>query len=109
MFKEIPSLKEVLEESKGYPVLIYKHSATCGKSASAQREVESYMGHFGEDVYRLVVQTERPLSDEIAETLNVKHETPQLIGVSNSRLLFVLNHDGINKADIERIISRENI
>ena len=104
MFKQIPSLKEIIEESARYPVLLYKHSSTCGKSVQAQKEVESYLAEFSEDAYRLVVQDERPLSNEIVEKLNIKHETPQLIILSESKSLFVLNHDNITKSSIEKLL-----
>ncbi len=104
MFKESFSLREVIEESSRYPVLIYKHSSTCGKSVQAQREVTSYLVAYSEDAYRVVVQTDRQISDEVAQKLGIKHETPQLIVLRADKPPFVLNHNNITRSNIETVL-----
>ena len=104
MFKKITSLGEAIEESSHYPVLLYKHSSTCPRSARAQREVESYLSAYSEDAYSVVVQDERSLSNEIAEKLNIKHETPQLIVLRADKPPFVLNHENITRPNIETVL-----
>ena len=104
MFKPITSFDELVKESEGQPVLVYKHSATCGKSTRAQKQVESYLINYSKDAYRLVVHDERPLSNEIAEVLQIKHETPQLIALSKGKPLFVLNHDNVTLSNLEELL-----
>jgi len=104
MFKQIPYLSYILEESEHHPVFILKHSSTCPFSAAGNKQVEEYMRTSGQDVYRVIVQTERPLSNEIASTLRIKHESPQFIGLKERKPYFVLNHSDITKEDMEKNI-----
>ncbi|MBU0958404.1 MAG: bacillithiol system redox-active protein YtxJ [Nanoarchaeota archaeon] len=104
MFKQILSLSSVLEKSSDRPVFILRHSSTCPFSVAGNKQVEEYMKTSGQNVYRVIVQTERPLSNEIASTLGIKHESPQLIGLKKRKPYFVLNYSDITKEDIGKNI-----
>ncbi|MCA1032376.1 bacillithiol system redox-active protein YtxJ [Bacillus timonensis] len=75
---EIDEFKEVVE-AKGKFLLI-KHSLTCPISHAAFEEFEKFVeDNQAVDTYYLYVQEARPLSNYIAETYHVKHESPQAI------------------------------
>ena len=60
--------------------IIYKHSTTCGVSTSAMKEIK-HLAQANPDItiYIVNVIEERPLSNRIAETLNIMHQSPQVI------------------------------
>jgi bacillithiol system protein YtxJ len=78
--------------SKNEPVLIFKHSSACSVSASAQDEMRSLAAETDVPVYKLVVQQSRALSDEIAESLGVRHETPQALVLVGGEPVFDTSH-----------------
>jgi bacillithiol system protein YtxJ len=65
---------------------LYKHSSTCGMSATAMRQVKKaheQLANLDEStdlmIGVVVVQTARAVSNLVAEELEVKHESPQLL------------------------------
>ncbi len=94
MLKKIDSIEqfdELLEkESKFY---LLKHSLTCPISHAAYKEYEKYADeHQDIPTFYLAVQESRPLSNEIAEKFQIKHETPQAILFSNGKALWSASH-----------------
>lgn len=87
----IEQFSEVLKkESKFY---LLKHSLTCPISHAAYKEYEKYADE-NQDIkaYYLAVQEARPLSNEIAEKFQIKHESPQAILFSNGEALWNASH-----------------
>lgn len=78
--------------SQEQPVLLFKHSAACPVSGSADQEMNALAEDESLPVYKLVVQESRALSDEIADTLGVRHETPQAILLVNREPVFNTSH-----------------
>jgi bacillithiol system protein YtxJ len=85
---DVTELEKLIDRSKERPVVIFKHSLTCPISASAYERMKSYDG----DVDLVEVQRARPLSDEIAQRLGVRHESPQIIIVRNGQVLWDASH-----------------
>lgn len=79
---------------------LFKHSNSCPVSASANRQVEKAEGQLAIPVYRIVVQEQRELSDQIARKFGIKHETPQLILVRDGNAVWERTHWGILAEDI---------
>jgi len=79
--------EDMLKNEKFY---VFKHSITCGVSMAAKEKVDAYEGPI--PVFEVIVQTQRLLSNDIAEKLQVRHESPQLILVENGKVKKVLNH-----------------
>ncbi|MFD4816791.1 bacillithiol system redox-active protein YtxJ [Peribacillus butanolivorans] len=60
--------------------LLFKHSLTCPVSAEAYEQYEKYMAANEElKTAYLAVQEARPLSNYVAETFDIKHQSPQVI------------------------------
>jgi len=78
--------------SEEQPVLLFKHSSACPVSGSADQEMQTLAEETNLPVYKLVVQRSRALSDEIAETLGVRHETPQAIVLDQKEPVFDTSH-----------------
>ncbi len=78
--------------SKEEPVLLFKHSAACPVSGSADQEMRQLAEDEDLPIYKLVVQESRTLSDEIADALGVRHETPQAIVLDETDPVFNTSH-----------------
>ncbi len=86
------SWAEARSASKTQPVLVFKHSSACPVSAKAETQLQPLAEDSALPVYRLVVQESRALSDEIAEALDIRHETPQVIVLDNEAPVFDASH-----------------
>ena len=89
----------MLAASQEQPVFVLKHSATCPVSAGAIAQFRA----LETDVPRfvVVVQTARPVSTFLAETLDVAHATPQAILVAGGRAVYVESHSAIRAATLQ--------
>jgi len=85
--------------------LILKYSATCPISAMAKNEVDAFLKDTLIPVYWVVVQQERPLSNQIASTFKVNHESPQLLLVRDGSAKIVLNHQHITVKNIKKSLT----
>lgn len=77
--KSLALLDRARKESHDAPVVLYKHSAVCGMSTLARREVKAFVEQSNVPVYEVVVQSERDVSNEIESIYGIRHESPQAI------------------------------
>lgn len=93
---------DALDASETEPVVVFKHSSACPVSGRAQRQME-HMADADDapPIYQLVVQNSRALSNEVADALDVRHETPQAIILKDRRPVFDASHGRV-KADVVR-------
>lgn len=97
-------LEEILETSKEKPVVIFKHSTRCGISEGAKYTLMENWDFNNEelDFYYLDLLKYRPLSNRIAETFQVTHQSPQVLLVKDGEVAFHTSHhristDGLRK------------
>jgi bacillithiol system protein YtxJ len=92
--KKIESLEQfnaIYEENDVFMLL--KHSSTCPVSQAGYEEFENFVeDHSHIPTYYLIVQEARPLSNHIAETFHVKHESPQVILFKNKDVTWHASH-----------------
>ncbi len=88
-------------ENKNLPptCFVFKHSTTCPVSARAATEVKEM--RTGIPVYLIKVREQRELSNWVAETFGVTHESPQLILIREGKMEEVWNHGEIRREDIK--------
>ncbi|MBB6730842.1 bacillithiol system redox-active protein YtxJ [Cohnella zeiphila] len=109
-WKEIATLEEwdeVLSNSSTRGQVILKHSTTCPVSANALHEFEDYLKDSpNPDMdYTLVKVIEsRPVSNKIAEDLNVKHESPQIIYLKEKSKYWAASHWSVTKAHMKAVL-----
>ncbi|MGG6310034.1 bacillithiol system redox-active protein YtxJ [Paenibacillus macerans] len=106
--QSIQELHAALERSASQPLLLFKHSTRCPISAGAHREVEAYLnGTPREDVtYGLIyVIEDRDVSNETADRLGVKHESPQAILVKGGQPVWHTSHSKIKKTALQEILA----
>lgn len=89
--ESIEEFEQALKDNQRFFLL--KHSLTCPISQAAYEEYESYANSHSETKhYYLAVQDARPLSNHIAETYDVKHESPQAILFNKEAVAWHASH-----------------
>ena len=106
---QIAELERLLAESNRAPVLLFKHSYSCGTSAEALEELLEHLGrHDGPTRFAIVtVQTDRQISNAISTRLGVRHETPQALLVRDGRVVWSASHFRVTADEIARAIARD--
>ena len=104
----IEEFDRMLAASSDRPLLIFKYSSTCGTSAEALDELVSHLNESPADAtYAMVtVQTHRDVSNAVARTLGVRHETPQTLLVRDGRVVWSASHFRVTAAAVEEAITR---
>lgn len=93
-------LDEIKEKSSGRPQLIFKHSTRCSTSALVKHRLERNSQPDGIDFYYLDLIANRPVSNKIADTFQVHHESPQILLIRDGKCVYDESHMGISMDDI---------
>lgn len=99
--------KNIWEQSAERGKVVFKHSTTCPVSANALNEFEQYLGkqpNDGVDYYLVKVIETRPVSNQIAEDLGVKHESPQIIYVKDKEKYWTASHWAITTEHMTAVL-----
>jgi bacillithiol system protein YtxJ len=105
---DLDALEAAIAESCERPVLIFKHSRTCGISCEALDELHLHIEHDGKAAaYKVItVQSHRHISDQIAARFGVRHETPQAILLKDGKPVWNASHFRITAQELARAISQ---
>jgi bacillithiol system protein YtxJ len=94
------------KESKFY---FLKHSLTCPISQAAYKEYEKFTSENPEvPAYYLAVQEARPLSNEIAEKFQIKHESPQAFLFADGQPVWNASHWKITNRALQNAINENH-
>ncbi|HEV7423717.1 MAG TPA: bacillithiol system redox-active protein YtxJ, partial [Candidatus Paceibacterota bacterium] len=101
------ALSKIIDHSKKELVLIFKHSLTCPVSIRAYERIFEGLknGNVKYPVYLVIVQNNRDLSNNIAQTIDITHESPQIILVKDGKAIYSASHDNIQVENIPKNIS----
>jgi bacillithiol system protein YtxJ len=102
----LEQLDQLLTESQDRPLLLFKHSYSCGISLEALDEIVDHLNQESLDArYAMVtVQTHRELSNAVASRLGVRHQTPQAIVVRDGRAVWSASHFRVNASEIRKAL-----
>ena len=100
-------LEQAAEQSMQEPVVLFKHSTMCGISRRARRQIEELTEENDPPVYEVVIQEDRPLSNQIAAWLDIKHQSPQVIILHQRRPIFDTSHGRVTADAVREAI--ENV
>ncbi len=91
-------LQAAIDESFNRPVVLFKHSITCGISAGVKYSLESSWDFSKEELtlYYLDLLNFRPISNKIAEDLGVTHQSPQVILLKKGMVAYATSHHQIS-------------
>lgn len=84
--------------------IFFKHSPTCGVSTQAYRSLEVCMKTYYEPIYLIDVHSQQDLKHHIADTLGIRHESPQVILLKHGLVEAVLNHRYITSSTIQSLL-----
>ncbi|WP_460894708.1 bacillithiol system redox-active protein YtxJ [Rufibacter soli] len=101
----IEQLTQIQEESKEQPVVIFKHSTHCSISATAKSRLERQWADadLGQvKPYYLDLLANRPISNEIAQVFDVRHESPQLLLIKDGQCQYHGSHLSINLQEVKK-------
>src|SRR5690625_2647032 len=103
---EVNDLNEVWETSNEKPVLLFKQSTTCPISATAFNEFNAFLNDSDDPIgaYFVKVRESRPVSNQIAEELEVQHQSPQLFLVKNKEAVWNTSHNNITVDTIKEAL-----
>ena len=106
----LDELDRLIADSQAQPVLLFKHSYTCGISAEALDELIAHLSEDNAAVrYAMVtVQTHRELSNAVSTRLGVRHETPQALLLRNGRVVWSASHFRVNADSLAKAL-RANV
>ncbi len=93
----LEALDALFEKSNNYPVVLFKHSNTCGISAHVFEQISGV----DVDVNVIVVQEHRSISNAIAERTGYRHQSPQAFVIKDGKAVYHATHYGISAEDIE--------
>jgi bacillithiol system protein YtxJ len=93
-------LKQIIEESRLHPILIFKHSTRCSISHMAKARLERVESPIGLPFYYLDLVRYREISNQIADILQVAHESPQVLLVHRAACVYDESHSGIDMQEI---------
>jgi len=111
---DIESLNRFLARSNDAPIVIFKHSDTCGISARAYGEMQELAKRKPGSAEPLqsfpigivAVQAARTVSNEIETRTGIEHESPQVFVMMNGQVVWSASHRGVNAEAVERAVSQ---
>jgi len=108
--QRIEDLDRLLAQTAERPLLLFKHSLTCGTSAEALDEL---IDHLNEDKldarYAIVtVQSHRELSNAVSARLGIRHETPQALLIRDGRVVWSASHFRVTAAAVHDAIRTQS-
>jgi bacillithiol system protein YtxJ len=103
--ENLAQLKQLQQESDEHYVLIFKHSRSCSTSRmSLDRLQRNWNSEEMVSVkpYFLDLLSYREISNTIATTFGIQHESPQVIVIKNGKPIFNCSHFEIDYQQIKK-------
>ncbi|NNF00346.1 MAG: bacillithiol system redox-active protein YtxJ [Pyrinomonadaceae bacterium] len=100
-FYEVEKLEELFKASHNKPVVFFKHSMTCPISKNVLREI----AEVDSEIWLMVVQDARKVSNAFAEKTGIKHESPQTVVIKDGKPIYNASHYDATASDVESVIS----
>lgn len=95
-----------LLKSQEKPSIIFKHSTRCNISNMALKFFEKeWDGSKDVTLYFLDIIANRTISNQVAETFQVHHESPQVILVKNGDCILDASHQDISAKELEEVLA----
>lgn len=93
-------------KSQDKPSVIFKHSTRCHISNMALRFFErDWEENPNVNLYFLDILEHRSLSQQIAESFHVHHESPQLILIHNGECILDASHQDISAKEVQEVLA----
>ena len=95
---QIDQIQHIITASYLRPQVIFKHSTSCSISSMAKMRIESKWSEITKevDLYYLDLLSFRDLSNKIADSFSVYHESPQIILIKDGEAEYDSSHFDIS-------------
>jgi bacillithiol system protein YtxJ len=105
---DLATLDTAIDRSATHPIVIFKHSPTCGTSARASEELQDWLARTQAPVtvYLVRVREPREVSNAIATRFGIRHESPQLLVIDRSQLRWHGSHFHVNARELTMALER---
>jgi len=99
-------LQAAIDESFEKPVVLFKHSVTCGISAGIKYGLQREWDISTDELsfYYLDLLSFRSISNKIADDLGVTHQSPQVIMLKKGKAVYDTSHHQISVAALKKNI-----
>lgn len=97
--EDVGTVAQLQENSRERPVIIFKHSTRCSISSMALSRLERAWNEQemeNADVFFLDLIRHRDVSQKIAASFQVPHQSPQLLLIHNEKCVYDTSHMGIS-------------
>ncbi|MFG6116653.1 bacillithiol system redox-active protein YtxJ [Halobacillus sp. MO56] len=94
----------LIDEKHNFYLL--KHSLTCPVSTFVKRQYDQFSEKTDIPCYILHVQEARPLSNQIAEKYDVRHESPQALLFHDKEIVWHDSHGAVTVEALEESTNR---
>lgn len=107
----LDQLDQIIKDSYKKPVVLFKHSVTCGISARAKYMLEEdwNISEDDFDFYYLDLLAFRNVSNEIASRFSVQHQSPQIIIIKAGKAIFDMSHHRISAKSLEEALTKNAV
>ncbi|MDF9796882.1 bacillithiol system protein YtxJ [Catalinimonas alkaloidigena] len=98
-------VEEIKTKSAEYPILIFKHSTRCSISSMALNRLErAWKAELSEssEAYLLDLIKNREISNAVASTFDVAHQSPQVLVIKDGKCVYHNSHMGISFQEISQ-------
>lgn len=93
-------IEDISTKSFNQPIVIFKHSTRCSISNMAKNRLERETPPENVLFYYLDLLKHREISNLIATSFSVHHESPQVLLIKNGDCIFDESHNGISMDEI---------
>jgi len=102
----LEEINTIIEISKIQPILIFKHSTSCGISIMVMKQFESLFNEENKHlkVYYLDLLNFREVSSKLLEVFQVIHQSPQLLVIKNGISVYDKSHYEITGVNLSKYI-----
>ena len=107
---ETSQISNIKETSFNKDVIIFKHSTTCSISAMAKHRLEDdWDASLELPVYYVDVRNSRDVSNEIATSFEVHHESPQILLIRDGECIYDASHFDISVSELKESLTYHGI
>ena len=100
---ENSQIEEIKQESEELPVMIFKHSTSCSISSMALNRLERSWQQSDDElakIYYLDLLTHRSVSDAVADSFHVTHQSPQILIIKDGKAVYDTSHLAISYNEV---------
>jgi bacillithiol system protein YtxJ len=107
--RDLAALDAALARAAAGPILLFKHSPTCGISAQAHAELGDWLDRTPEGVppvYLISVREHRAVSNAVSERFGIRHESPQVLLIDATGVRWHASHFRVSPDEVQAAIGK---